>query len=83
MWSGRQQAIENYNAAVGRIKDDAVYYGRRALQEQVSARRASCAAARDRHDELASMYRFRVAILSTRSKHWADVCRSDASVEPA
>lgn len=46
-------------------RDDAVYYSRRALQEQLAALNASCAAARQRHDELATMYRFRAAILAT------------------
>ena len=45
--------------------DDAEYYRRRALQEQLAAQTAACAAARQRHDELAAMYGFRVAILTT------------------
>lgn len=45
--------------------DDAEYYRRRALQEQLAAQNATCAAARQRHDELATMYRFRAAILTT------------------
>lgn len=39
--------------------DDADYYRRRALQEQIAAQKATCAAARERHDQLAVMYRFR------------------------
>ena len=39
--------------------DDADYYRRRALQEQIAAQKATCAAARERHDQLATMYRFR------------------------
>lgn len=46
-------------------RDDAGYYRRRALQEQLAAQRAACSAARQRHDELATMYRFRVAMLPT------------------
>ena len=44
---------------------DAGYYRRRALQEQLAAQTATCAAARQRHDELAAMYGFRAAILTT------------------
>ena len=39
--------------------DEADYYRRRALQEQIAAQKATCAAARERHDQLAAMYRFR------------------------
>ena len=39
--------------------DDADYWRRRALQEQVAAQKATCEAARLRHDQLAAMYRFR------------------------
>ena len=38
--------------------DDADYYRRRALQEQIAAQKATCAAARERHDQLAAMSRF-------------------------
>lgn len=44
--------------------DDISYFRRRALQEQVAAQKASCEAARKRHDELALIYRFRVMMLS-------------------
>ena len=47
-------------------EDDAGYFGRRALQEQIAAQRAICEAARRRHDELAMMYRFRAAMLTKR-----------------
>lgn len=43
-------------------EDDASYFRRRALQEQVAAQQATCEAARLRHDELALMYRFRAAM---------------------
>lgn len=39
--------------------DDASYFRRRALQEQIAAQKATCEAARNRHDQLAAMYRFR------------------------
>jgi hypothetical protein len=48
-----------------RERDDAEYYRRRALQEQVAAQDATCSAARGRHDELAMMYRFRTAMLTS------------------
>jgi hypothetical protein len=44
--------------------DDADYFRDRAVQEQVAAQRATSAAARERHDELAVMYRFRAFMLS-------------------
>jgi hypothetical protein len=53
-------------------RDDAAYYGRRALQEQLAARNATCAAARERHDELAMMYRFRSAMLRTGPELWLE-----------
>jgi hypothetical protein len=49
-------------------RDDANYYSRRALEEHLSAQRATCAAARDRHEELATMYRFRAGILTIPSQ---------------
>ena len=45
--------------------DDAEYYRRRASQERLAAQDATCAAARQRHDELAAMYDFRAAVLTT------------------
>ena len=48
---------------------DVDYYRRRAIQEQVAAQAAKCPTARKVHDELATMYRFRVAMLSDA---WAE-----------
>lgn len=45
-------------------EDDASYYRRRALQEQVAAQNATCEAVRDRHNQLAEMYRLRALMLS-------------------
>lgn len=53
-------------------EDDASYFSRRALQEQLAAQKATCEAARGRHDELATMYRFRAAMLTRRPSCWAD-----------
>ena len=52
--------------------DDAAYYQERAIQEQVAAQKAKCDAARMRHSELATMYRFRAAMLTTHPSSWAD-----------
>ena len=42
-----------------RVDGDADYYRRRAMQEQIAAQKATCEAARECHDQLAAMYRFR------------------------
>lgn len=57
--------------------DDDSYYGRRALEEQVMAERATCDAARECHDQLAAMYRFRAAPESTDPQS----CESPAQEE--
>ena len=44
---------------IERPDSEAGYCHARALEEQVAAQRATSAAARERHDELAAMYRFR------------------------
>lgn len=59
-------------------EDDASYFRRRALQEQLAAQKAACEAARDRHDELATMYRFRAAMLTTHPSCWADALQQEA-----
>lgn len=46
-------------------QDDARYYQQRASQEQRAARNATCAAARERHEEMAALYRFRGRLLAT------------------
>jgi len=53
-------------------EDDATYFSRRALQEQQAAQKATCEAARYRHDELATMYRFRADMLSKHPNCWAE-----------
>lgn len=45
--------------------DDSAYYRQRAFQEEQAARDATCAAARERHQELASLYGFRASLLAT------------------
>lgn len=60
-------------------EDDAIYWRRRALQEQVAAQAAACEAARFRHQELSEMYRFRAAMLSRGPESWFD----HAMQEPA
>lgn len=61
-------------------EDDANYCRRRALQEQVAAQNATSEAARERHDELATMYRFRAAMLTRHPRSWADALQQQ--VEP-
>ena len=45
-------------------QDDSHYFRTRALQEQEAAQKAVSAAARQSHDQLASMYRFKAWMLS-------------------
>ena len=52
--------------------DDAIYFRERAVQEQVAAQNARCEAARLPHEELAALYRFRAAMLTTHPSSWAD-----------
>jgi hypothetical protein len=54
------------------IEDEATYFRRRALQEHLAAQNAASKVARDRHDELATMYRFRAAMLTTNPRCWAE-----------
>lgn len=62
------------------IEDDATYFRRRALEEQIAAQKASCKVARDRHDELSTMYRFRAAMLTTHPHCWAEALQQHAEV---
>jgi len=62
------------------IEDDVSYCRRRALQEQLAAQNAKCGVARDRHDELATMYRFRAAMLTTHPRCWADTLQQQAEL---
>lgn len=63
--------------------DDVDYFRRRAIEEQVAAGNAACAEARGRHDELAMMYRFKVAMLSQGPDSWADSLRPGLVPETA
>lgn len=62
---------------------DASYYKRRALQEQVAAAAANCQVAADRHDELAMMYRFRVAMLTNGPEAWASALQPEVALATA
>jgi hypothetical protein len=62
------------------IDDDASYFKRRALQEQLAARNAASSVARERHDELATMYRFRAAMLTTDPRCWAEALQQQAEL---
>ena len=59
-------------------EDDATYFRRRALQEQIATQVATSKVARDRHDELATMYRFRAAMLTTHPHCWAEALQEQA-----
>jgi hypothetical protein len=52
--------------------DDATYFRERVLQEQLASQEATCEAARERHDELATMYRFRAAMIEKRPELWTN-----------
>jgi hypothetical protein len=49
-----------------RPTENADYFHARAIEEEVAAQRATCAAARDRHDEMATMYSFREMLARSR-----------------
>ena len=55
-----------------RVDDDTDYYRRRAMQEQIAAQKATCEAARERHDQLAAMYRFRALMDSDEPASGSD-----------
>jgi hypothetical protein len=59
------------------------YYRARALQEQVAAGKAQSTEARRCHDELAMMYRFKVAMLSTGLDVWGDALVDEPQQETA
>ena len=61
-------------------EEDAIYFGRRAVEEQAAAQRAGSDQARLRHDELAMMYRFRAAMLSQRPDCWADALERESAL---
>lgn len=52
--------------------DDLEYFRTRAIEEQVAASNARCPEARKRHDELAMMYRFKLAMLSSGPDTWTE-----------
>jgi hypothetical protein len=47
--------------------DDASYFRLRALEEQVAAQHAKSPGARDRHEELATLYRSKATMASRRA----------------
>jgi hypothetical protein len=55
-----------------RLGDDIEYFRARALEEQVAGAKAQSSEARKCHDELAMMYRFKVAMPPTAPDLWAD-----------
>jgi hypothetical protein len=63
--------------------DDLEYFRNRALQEQLAATNAQSPEARRRHDELAMMYRFKAAMLSSSPDMWSDSLGDERQPEPA
>lgn len=51
---------------------DSHYYLARSIQEQVAAERAASEDARNAHDELAMLYRFKAAMLSSGPDCWSE-----------
>ena len=74
----RQISPFRWREMARRPSDDADYYHARAIEEQVAAERATCAAARDRHDEMAAMYRFREVLARRRPHGWDEEVREDS-----
>ena len=62
-------------------EDDASYFRRRAIEEQAAAQLAKSDIARQRHDELCAMYRFRAAMLTRSPRCWTE--DKEARQEPA
>lgn len=58
-------------------EDEAGYFWRRAIEEQVATQKATCSSARQRHAELSAMYRFRSAMLSKGARSWSDTDRRE------
>jgi len=67
----------------GRImkQEEAAYCRDRAIQEQVAAQNATCNPARERHEELAAMYRFRAAMLTSRPSYWTQALGPENIIE--
>lgn len=84
MRAGQDESNGGHTRAGGRVReDDGTYFARRAIQEQVASQNASCEAARERHDELAMMYRFRSAMLTRAPIFWADALRPEQATVAA
>jgi len=66
-----------------RLPGEIEYFRQRAIEEQLAAGRAAGEQARRRHDELAMMYRFKVAMLSTGPDSWAAALSPDVIAEDA
>lgn len=52
--------------------EDRAYFMRRAIQERDAARRASCPEARERHEEMASLYRMRIMYIDHGLFSWTE-----------
>lgn len=76
--AGKMRNMFAYMRSAG--ADDAGYFRNRALQEQAAAQKATCEAARDRHDQLAARCRFRALIASSRPQFGPEVTRERNAV---
>jgi hypothetical protein len=61
--------------------DDLSYFRGRAAQEQVAAQNATCQEARMSHEQLAAMYCFRAAMLSSPVNSWCHALSETRSIE--
>lgn len=68
---------------ITRPTDDAAYFHVRAIEEQLAAQRATCAAARERHDEMAAVYRFREMLARSSSSGTPTFTRIESEPAPA
>ena len=63
-----QSGERRTKAKIPRPVDDSDYYHTRAIEEQLAAQLATCDAARHRHEELATAYRFK-DLMSRKAGH--------------
>jgi hypothetical protein len=62
-------------------RDDESYYRGRAIEERTAAQNATSGAARKVHDQLATMYRFRAAMLSYSPSEWSGFLQDEEIAE--
>ena len=62
-------------------RDDESYCRGRAIEERIAAQNATSGAARKVHDQLATMYRFRAAMLSHSPSEWSGFLQDEEIAE--